>query len=239
MSCLRRFVLSCILLSLAAPAAQAADFPSLPPAEPLLPSLPVQEFSSGWYLRGDLGYRFQRARRANAPFGADPTSNRLSNVFTAGGGGGFKMNWLRADVTADYGTRARYRGRTIFASPDYTAWMDGALVLANGYLDLGTWWGATPYVGAGAGISYLRLSDFDSVSAPPGRRVGGGNLNFAWAAMAGIGYRVSPNLMIDIGYRYAVLGDARTRPYGPTNDRFFIRDVKAHEVRVGMRYLID
>jgi hypothetical protein len=37
----------------------------------------------------------------------------------------------------------------------------------KGYLDLGTWYGLTPYIGAGAGASRIKVSDYTSTLAPP------------------------------------------------------------------------
>ena len=36
----------------------------------------------------------------------------------------------------------------------YSASKSEWVVLANVFADLGTWWGATPFVGAGAGFAY-------------------------------------------------------------------------------------
>ena len=41
---------------------------------------------------------------------------------------------------------------------------DTLTVLVNGYVDFGTWYGFTPYLGAGVGISYLRTGDYTVAS---------------------------------------------------------------------------
>ena len=61
--------------------------------------------------------------------------------------------------------------------------------------------------------------------------------NFAWAAMAGVVYAMSPNTMIDLGYRYINFGDVATG-----SDSFgsmTLKQVAAHEVRVGLRWSFD
>ena len=55
--------------------------------------------------------------------------------------------------------------------------------MVNGYVDLGTWSGITPYVGAGVGFAYNKLSGFtdsgdvyhcDGVTGPSGGYFGDG-----------------------------------------------------------------
>ena len=58
--------------------------------------------------------------------------------------------------------------------------------LFNGYLDLGTWYGVTPYIGAGAGVAYMRVSDYSSTVAPPFTSSSSDQWNFTYAVMAGL-----------------------------------------------------
>ena len=39
-----------------------------------------------------------------------------------------------------------------------------AVLLLNGYVDFGTWWGITPFVGAGVGFARNMLSGFSDTS---------------------------------------------------------------------------
>jgi opacity protein-like surface antigen len=55
--------------------------------------------------------------------------------------------------------------------------------------------------------------------------------------MAGVGYAIGPNLMVDVGYRYIDFGDANTNT-DSFGDMTF-RNVAAHEVRVGLRWSFD
>ena len=80
--------------------------------------------------------------------------------------------------------------------------------MANAYLDLGTWWCLTPYIGAGFGGAYNRITGVQdtginptapSASADLGRR---GNWNFAWNAQAGLTYNVTNNFKVDLTVRY-------------------------------------
>ena len=105
----------------------------------------------------------------------------------------------------------------------------------NGYVDLGNWYGATPYIGAGVGGAGLYShGSFTLPGATEATPVGHKDqYNLAWAAMAGVAYHLSPHLMLDVGYRYLDLGRYSGRVTGEKTD------LDAHEVRVGVRYQID
>jgi opacity protein-like surface antigen len=221
--------------------AMAADMPNtLPPPHEIRDVLPARifDFNTGWYLRGDLGYDWGRIEGAQSATGfPSPTDNKLNGAFLAGVGAGIKTQWLRTDFTVDYSTPLKYEG-AIRAPNDTTAKISAVSMLFNGYLDLGTWYRATPYLGAGAGTAFLKTFDYASPAAPP---FGGDSAhtqwNFAWAVMAGVGYAVAPNLMIDVGYRYIDFGDVRTN--ADARGAMTFKDVAAHEVRVGLRWSFD
>jgi opacity protein-like surface antigen len=192
--------LAALALSALADRGYAAD---LPPPIINAPRAPWLELGSNWYLRGDFSYRMY-----------DDVSAGISGPEDAGVFGlgvGYKFNnWLRADVTVDYAFRTELTG---LAGARF--WNSATLV--NGYVDLGTWWGVTPYVGAGVGASYNHLDLL----------AGDGRWNFAWAGMVGAAYHLSQNLSVDFGYRYVDLGSVSNL------------DFTAHEFRIGFRYLLD
>ena len=84
----------------------------------------------------------------------------------AGFGAGIKTQWLRTDFTVDYLSPMKYEG-TILSPNDTTAKISAVSTMFNGYLDLGTWYRVTPYLGAGAGAAFLTTSDYASSAAPP------------------------------------------------------------------------
>src|SRR5882672_8575754 len=81
-------------------AANAADVRQLEPPPPLLQSAPllVDEFSSGWYLRGDVGYRWNNV---DSVVNIDPPpgvrGNDLDTSWVVGAGFGYKWEWFRTD----------------------------------------------------------------------------------------------------------------------------------------------
>lgn len=226
-------------------AAQAADLPRSTPSMPLPPMIQsapslVDEFASGWYLRGDVGYRFNRVdETTNAAAAVPVTADDLDKSWMIGAGVGFKWQWFRADLTADYGMQADYSGTTSRIANDFTAKIDSFTVLANVYGDLGTWFGLTPYIGAGIGTARLGTSDFSQHFLPTVAGVDEtSKWNLAWAVMAGISYKITENFHIDLGYRHLAMGDVSTGRDSYGNQLTFNK-VSADEIRLGVRYLID
>ena len=213
-----------------ASAAVAADLPPPPPMEPLPPA--PAEFS-GWYLRGDVG----GAINANTPslgispdplvgLSATATNTFYNPTISASGFGdvgfGYQVNsWFRADVTGEYRGGATFQAlEVVNAQPNqysdfYRANLSSYIAMVNGYVDLGTWYGVTPYVGAGVGVAYNMLSGMTDTgiasngfaASPAGGYFSNGNkTDFAWALMAGLSFNVTQNLKLDLGYRYLDYG---------------------------------
>jgi opacity protein-like surface antigen len=234
--------------------AQAADL--LPPA----PSLEgygygeeVVELGTGWYLRGDIGY-VDYNRPVDLGFGLPGVgtldAERLDSTWSVGGGIGYQFtNWFRADATVDYRVGAEFSGTR--PNPTYDigyirdkADFESTTLLLNGYVDLGSWAGVTPYVGAGIGLAGNRFTNVSRESWLLGLPAGSVELsphtsyNFAWALMGGVGMNFGSGVVLDVGYRYTNLGDARTRIEGP-GPGIKTKTIDSHEVRVGARYVID
>jgi opacity protein-like surface antigen len=208
---------------------RAADYPEPPPMQP------VQEFVSNWYVRGDVGYGILSSR-GGKDTSTSFISSRLDNAPTFGVGLGFKKDWFRADVTVDYGTGSKFIGNTALFSPDVTGQITNLTTLFNMYFDLGTWSGFTPYIGGGAGFSYLRageLTDASVVLSGPNST----NYDLAWAANAGVAYYISRNALVDLSYRYLDMGTPRSNV--PTSGTVSFGNVTAQQVRIGLRYQID
>lgn len=203
--------------------ARAADSVDEMGAEDLLSRAPAIEDTSGWYLRGDIGYVFNEMPEASQLDFSPVMAPSIDDAWLFGLGLGVKLNdLLRLDVTVDYRTEADLVAGGLSASYSATT------LLANIYVDFGTWHEVTPYVGAGVGAGYVSISDIAFLGADIGDSDGWG---LAWALMAGAAVAVGPNWQIDIGYRYLTLTDV-----GANKVDF---EQSAHEVRVGARYLFD
>jgi opacity protein-like surface antigen len=119
--------------------------------------------------------------------------------------------------------------------------------MVNGYVDLGTWWCMTPFVGAGVGMSRNTISNFVDINTP---NLGvayaptGSKWDFAWAVHAGVGYKVTPGLMLELAYHYMDLGDGVTGSL--TNFQGFTRgrtmqfkEITSHDLSIGMRWELN
>jgi opacity protein-like surface antigen len=249
-------------------AAFAADFPpALPPAQPLL-QVPVD---SGWYLRGDIGITNQQLSSLTQRLDATELSlQQVGMGFDSSPffllGVGYQLNsWLRFDVTGEYRAKANFHGSDNVTFPDaggvgvlvdnYSASKSEWVVLANSYIDLGTWWSMTPFVGAGVGVSRNQIDSFrdDGIgfhsNGNPITAVAFGDQgvkwNLAWALHAGVAYTVTPNFKIDLAYRYLNLGIAQTgltRAFDNSftnGGAFSFNGLASHDVMLGVRWMIQ
>ena len=224
--------------------ASAVDLPpapSLPPGR----TRSSEDFS-GWYLRGDLGAGLEAAPALKAAGNPIPpgvpggllspyaTSSfhdtTLSPSGTIDAGVGYVLNpWLRMDGTLEYRFGGRLHSSLAIADPaplagggpflaagGLRAGVSSIVALVNGYVDLGNYWGVTPFLGAGVGVADNALSGvsdqgFAISGAGPAVPVGGffsnaSRTNFAWALTAGFDFDIAPNLKLEASYRYLNLG---------------------------------
>lgn len=223
------------------------------------------EFGGNLYLRGYIGYTNQAADDIDISAIATPDEfELLQSRFEAGGlfGGaiGYQVNeWFRGDISAEYRMRTGYDGldryedttdndpTTWDGTNDYDADKSEFVVLANAFVDMGTYHGLTPYVGAGAGASYTmidEMTDVNVVNNGVAYADGAGAWSFAWALYAGLGFEVNDRVTLDLGYRYLSIGDAETGdviPYAGANTpntpiRF--EGITSHDVTFGFRYAL-
>jgi opacity protein-like surface antigen len=237
----------------------AADMPIMPP--PMYAPPPPADFG-GWYLRGDIGISNQRVNRLNNVLDANNTSSVQSLSFNNAGifgvGAGYHFNsWFRADVTGEYRGNSQFFGTDRITynggvgTDTYHATKSEWVVLANAYVDLGTWWCITPFVGAGVGGARVSINNFtdqgianNGGGALPGLAYGDNvsKWNLAWALHAGVAYQVSPNFAIELAYRYLDMGDGRTgdlKTFDGTNainNPTTFKGITSHDVKLGVRW---
>jgi opacity protein-like surface antigen len=224
-----------IAASLALAVAGAARANELPPAPALPAAEPAVETFAGFYLRGDAGVGVNAApalEETGSPFDARTFANTtLSPSALVDLGVGYQFNiWFRVDGALEYRGGARLRSNASLADPASpslrTAAVDrgdiAAIVgLVNAYVNGPTMMSVTPFVGAGVGFADNRASNFNessvafNASGAPEASSGGfssrSKTSFAWALMAGLDFALTPNLRLEIGYRYLDLGAFATR----------------------------
>ena len=180
-------------------------------------------------------------------------------------------NWFRADLTGQYRGNSHFKGTDVFSASaygtpysgidSYTGTKSEWVVMAHAYADLGTWWCITPFVGVGIGAARVNISNFEDVGAvSPYVAPGGGatlgvfpsyataatgtKWNFAWAAHAGLAYKVNPALTLELAYTYMNLGSGATgvissfTGYQAGNVMNF-KDITSHDVTLGVRWALD
>jgi opacity protein-like surface antigen len=232
-------------------------------------------------------------------------TNNSAATFNGGVGVGYKFNnYLRFDATYEYRTApglgvtssgivCPYSATVVnnAAGPagylyDPTQTCNSNLSvrqfnnvgMANAYVDLGDYYGFTPYVGAGAGLNANTItgsmaytqavngapypgSPLGSVGIPNAwvnktgaliapqpaipfdgqawdRSINVTKYNFAFSIMAGVGYALGPNAILDIGYRYMNLGASTVNLNNPTGATIKTAG-SSQDARIGIRYLLN
>jgi opacity protein-like surface antigen len=267
-----KFLIAAGAASLLSSAAFAADMPSImPPPQVSYAPPPVEDFG-GWYLRGDIGFSNQNVnnvRDTNSAAYNNVAVAQTSSFGSAGiygGGVGYQFNnWFRADVTGQYRGKSNFTGLDVvtgvgpgagFVGTDnYAATKSEILFLANAYADLGTWWCVTPFVGAGIGGARVSVGNFTDT----GDAIGAGGQshsldyagtaskwNFAWALHAGLAYKVTPGLTVELAYSYVNMGNGLTGPSNSfdqvtntTHAPFSFNNITSNDVTLGLRWELN
>jgi opacity protein-like surface antigen len=260
-----KFLVAAGAASIFSTVAFAADMPIMvPPAY-----APPAEFG-GWYLRGDIGFSNQRVDDLH--YGRESAYSQLTSFsqqssFDSAGifgvGVGYRFNeWFRADLTGQYRGNSNFKATDRFTGTaggvpysgidNYGASKSEWLVMANAYVDLGTWWCITPFIGAGVGAARVSVGNFTDTginnlpfsTASFASAPGGSRWNFAWAAHAGLAYNVTPNLILELAYSYVDLGDGQTGVLSAfdgttTNNVFRFKNITSHDLTLGVRWNFD
>ena len=235
-------------------AAYAADLGLPAPEEPCVGC------SGPWYVKGFVG-------SANPDVGGIDYSlitpdfvtydKAIKSTPLFGVGFGYDTgHYFRFDLTGEYRGDAAFFFHDKYPGADgsfdfdagaganeYTADIESWLGLVNAYVDLGTWWCITPYVGGGVGFASLSIMGYkDTNVVRNGIAFGQDNseTNLAWALYAGLSYKVNPSLTLDLSYRYTDLGDIRTGNIATydlsgTSGGFQIEDITSNDLMLSVR----
>lgn len=243
------FLLAALCAGVSLPAA-AADLVEPPVVEAPPPVVAAPVAAGGWYIRGDLDYHWSDFRGSDyITYGPPPgtgafVSHKLDGAWSLGAGVGYKItNYLRTDLTGDYFFKSSFHGSTEgtcggapCVSSDRSAY-NAFLLLANAYVDLGTYHGITPYIGAGIGGAHVKWDDLrNTIAGVTTVHHGASGWRFAYALMAGASYCLTHNLDLDLGYRFTHINGGRMFDFAPIAGPGYDHGINVHEVRAGLRY---
>jgi opacity protein-like surface antigen len=267
-----RFFISIGAAAVISTAAFAADLPLPQPPMAYQPPVVVAE-SSGWYLRGDVGVGVQNFSQFDlGPASAVPASwtvnqQGIQDTTILDFGIGYELNnWFRVDVTGEYRTQAAFKaigsydqgtclvgGVTGTCFDTYNGNFSAAVFMANAYIDLGTWWCLTPYIGGGVGTAYDRITGVSDIGPLPNGTIGFGytyndsaSWNFAWNVQAGLTYNVSNNFKVDFSWRYLNMGSPQSAGIFCQNtgssascNTLTLKDMTSQDFRIGVRWMLQ
>ncbi len=221
------------------------------------PEAYAEEMRSGWYVSGSVGAEFVSDADFEATSGVDVRKGestfdpglRLSGAF----GYGWKniraegeISWRRIEMDSieyDHFTAGGnpLPGAVVDSINDSVS-ADGTgsmlVLMANAWYDLDTGTNFTPYIGGGLGVVNVKFDVDVSLTSPAtGRPVSISGDDSAWAFAyqigAGIGYRLSDSVVIQLGYRFMNTNDFELI----WDDGSTVKsDVQAHGLEVGIRY---
>lgn len=204
------------------------------------------EVGSGWYLRGDVSYLPERTYR-KVDFGSPTVSlSEREQPFFGSLGFGYHFNdYFRMDGNIGFmpGNDVSIGVSNPGLSTGEASAKNSALTaMLNGYVDLGTYVGITPYIGGGVGlmqskrslnVSYDDLVDnANDVTFSDSKR----KYSFAYTLNAGFAYQISQNVVVDLGYQYLSSPDAEYAQLDSPSSYSIRKGIKNHQIKVGLRY---
>lgn len=147
---------------------------------------------------------------------------------------------IRAELEYSLFSNVTGKGAAYFAGIDMNLRIKQRIqsLFMNVYHDINTGTALTPYVGAGFGMAFIGAEGSGYSGAMQYSASAGSYTltSFAWNLGAGAGYRLTDNIGVDLGYRFASLGKAKTKAnqgFLETNGE--TEDIYMHQVMLGMR----
>ncbi len=212
----------------------------------------------------------------NVPSFARVQQSIGDSAFVDAGIGYQVNNWLRFDATGEYRTSqhvstlesyaidgAAFGGVGQYTGYDqYDGNVQSTVALVNAYVDLGTWWCFTPFIGAGVGAAFNRVDGLHDVGVggpsiydANGNFITGGvgnggygyarskdSVDLAYQGTAGISYSVTPNVKLELAYRYLNMGTATSALINCVNSTGCVAEkhrynLESNDIKLGVRWL--
>ena len=164
--------------------------------------------------------------RADAGWSIGASETEEAAVFDIGVGG--RLNeYFRTELVAElrpWGKQGFKEAGVKVAKPD----MYSVDAMMNVALEYPVWDKMSVYAIGGVGYAYNKTDSYR------GLYKGEGKHNFAWNAGAGVQYALTDCIALDLGYRFADLGDARIKD--KATGAKIKQDVKYNDIKIGMQY---
>lgn len=211
------------------------------------------EVGNGWYLRGDIGYKFNTPYRDTVFASASYSQEENILPLTGSIGFGYRFtDYFRME--ANLGLLTTNSSSLNYLTDDGM----GVVVsevnvgteneiwtgMVNAYADLGTYVGFTPYVGAGIGVAATKRNYSFSENFVDGAIVDVAYADnalqyvFAYSIGAGVNYQLTKNLSVDLGYEYFSAPDAEYVTMVTPTTYAINSGVDYHQVKLGLRYAL-
>ena len=168
------------------------------------------------YFGGEGGWSHlnNQSDRFAVPHAAS-VRTRYDEGFAVGARVGYEMGPWRFEEEYTYRRngldKLRVAGVTI---PGTRGSRQSHAAMTNLIYDVNLGWPVTPHVGAGIGA--VDVIDRAKRTAAPSFKLSDNDWQFGYQAIAGVRYNISPNLALDLDYRYLATTDATFRVPGTT-----------------------
>ncbi len=177
-------------------------------AAPVYPAIPADtslawttKFDRGYNISGQIGRRMSSGLRVEAEFNYNRAGVKNHRNVAAGGA-------IIDGVDASVLTRGATLGATVGAVVNSGIGKQESYGgFANAYYDLNADEKFQPYVGGGIGLQRVKF-DYRPSNVDVGQ---GSGTNFAWQAMAGATYKVSPRFEVYGQYNYRDSGSTKMK----------------------------
>lgn len=241
---MRRLFLLTLLAASSHISVQAADMKGGYAGTGIAPQM--VEYGSLWYIRGDVSFATHPGPSVLCNCVLQNSLGQEEAIVPSVGMGYQITRYFRLEGSVEYRTPSQitFRGTdATIAKAD----LKSAVAMVNAYVDIPLMKNVTPYIGAGVGMSLNQLSQLnkEGVGCPscePTSWEGANKVSLAWAVMTGVAYDMNSNLKLDAGYRFISTGDASTSNVtnlGVSTAKYRYKDITAHDMRVGFRYMLD
>jgi outer membrane protein OmpA-like peptidoglycan-associated protein len=183
-----------------------------------------------------LGAGLHMPRNSNLLIGTNARVMEFDNGPIVVGAGGYK--WAQGFRTElELGYREGDVGNVVSPTAA-TPWVGKQKTwstMANVLFDIGTGGGITPYIGAGAGLSWIGWKN--GFKGPTTATFDGTDSRFSWQGIAGATYDATKNLGLFLEYRYIGANNAAFPANAtPATPVISDHDDRSHNIMLGFRY---